>query len=237
MPPPIQIPEEQSQALSADIRTQLDALPAAITDAGTYRLAKESLPLLKRYEDKVVTFFKDIKEAANRTHKSICAKENEQLIPIKSARQRLSTLIYSWEQEQARLQREAEQRAGEEERRRQQESALAEAAAISSSDPVTAEQIVEQAIALPAPVIVLPSAQVDVSGVSSSQNWQWDFGAPDLDWDHLPQADRDRVMRLLPREYCRPDEKAIGKIVKALKGATRIPGIRVFDKGTVRTRG
>jgi hypothetical protein len=44
-------------------------------------------------------------------------------------------------------------------------------------------------------------------------------------------------MRLLPREYLRPDEKAIGKVVKALKGSTRIPGVEVFDAGTVRVRG
>lgn len=120
-----------------------------------------------------------------------------------------------------------------------QAAALEEAAALSGIAPEMAEQIVEQAIAAPAPAITLPPRRIDVAGVSSSENWQFKYAgcASGLDWDKLPTEDRERVMRLLPREYLRPDEKAIGKVVKALKGSTRIPGVEVFDAGTVRVRG
>ena len=233
------VPEPERQALASDIQAQLGSLPTVIGDDETYRKAKESLPLLKRAEDRVVGFFRDIKDAANKAHKAITTKEAEQLKPIKDARQRISSLIYGYEQEQTRVRRAAELEAARIEQERQQAAALEEAAAISDLSPEMAEQIVEQAIAAPAPVIVLPSQAVDVAGVSITANWQFKYEgcAAGVEFDKLPDEDRQRVMRLLPREYLRPDEKALGKVVKALKGGTRIPGIQAYDAGTVRVRG
>jgi hypothetical protein len=231
--------EAQSQALSADIQGQLAQLPAAIADVETYRRAKESLPLLKRAEVRVVDFFRDIKSAASKAHRAICEKENEQLRPIQSARQRVSSLIYGYEQTLERQRREEERRAAEDERRRIEAQAVEEAAVLSGIAPEMAEQILEQAIAAPAPSITLPSTRVDVAGVSTTANWQWKFAgcASGLAWEALPEDDRQRVLRVIPREYLRPDDKAIGKVVKALRGGTRIPGIETFDAGTIRVRG
>jgi hypothetical protein len=231
--------EAQTQALAIDIQAQLANLPVAIVDDATYRRAKESLPLLKRAEDKVVDFFKDIKASASRAHRAICSKENEQLLPIKGARQRVSSLIYSYEQEQERLRRERELKAQEDERRRREETALAEAEAMSVHSPELAEQILEQELAAPAPIVSLPSSRADVAGVSTRENWQFVFvgGSPGQKWKDLDDATRKRVMALLPREYLIPDEAAIGKVVKALKSGTKIPGIQAYDAGTIAVRG
>jgi hypothetical protein len=230
---------EDVKALTTDIAAQLSNLPTVITDDATCRRAKESLPMLKRAEDKVITFFEDIKAAASRAHKTICAKEHEQLAPIKSARQRIASLVYLYEQEQARIKREQERKAQEEEKRRREEAALAEAEAVAATSPEIAEQILLQEIAAPAPVVILPPTKVEVDGVGSRENWQFKYvgASPGQKWKDLTSDQQERVRALIPRDSIVPDEVAIGRIVKAKKSATRIPGIEVYDAGTVSVRG
>lgn len=232
--------EAATQALSADIHAQLAQLPTSIPDVATCLKAKESLLVLKRAEDKVTGFFKDIKDAAFKAHKAITTKETESLKPIKDARQRLSGLIYGFEQEQDRIRRQREREIAENERRRREAEALEQAQeATTHGSPEMAEQILEQAIAAPPPVVTLPTTATRVTGVSSIANWQWRFAGcgTEATWESLSTDDRARILALLPREYLRPDEKAITKVVKALKGGTNIPGVDVFDAGTVMVRG
>jgi hypothetical protein len=247
MPPAVQnlvtfpAPDEtQTQALSADIASQLSGLPTAIVDIDTYRRAKESLPLLKRAEDKVVSFFRDMKDQAHRAHKAITTKESEQLKPIAQARQRLSGLIYGFEQEQERIRRQREREAAEALRREEEARALAEAVVLESQGaPEMAEQVIEQAIVAPAPIVIMPSAAVDVVGVTTRENWQFLYqgGSPGQKWKDLSDEQRKRVLQLIPRDYLMPDEAAIGRVVKAMKSGTKIPGLQAYDAGTIAVRG
>jgi hypothetical protein len=233
------VPDDQVRALSTDIQAQLSQLPTVIDSPETYRKAKESLPVLKRAEDKVVDFFRSIKDAAFKAHRAITAKETEQLDPIKRARTRLASLIYDYEREQDRLRREAEQQAADEERRRREDEALKAAEAIAPSSPEVAEQILQQEIEAPAPVVALPSTRVEVSGVSIRENWSFTYvgASPGQKWKDLTDEQRKRVLSLLPREMLVPDESAIGRVVKAMKSGTKIPGVQAYDAGTVAVRG
>jgi len=234
---------KEEQALTADVTAQLANLPTVIDNPETYRRVVESLPLLKRAEDKVTAFFKDIKDAANKAHKAITAKESEQLRPIVAARQRLSQLKYGYEQEQNRIKVENERLAAEHERQRREAAALEEADAIAAASPELAEHILQEAITAPPPVVVLPSvtAAVEVAGVGKSKpRWVWRYqGAPDHEtpWKKLDPALRKRLMALIARDYLMPDESAIGKIVTATDGNVKIPGIEVYDIGSTTVRG
>ncbi len=64
------------------------------------------------------------------------------------------------------------------------------------------------------------SSKPKVEGVAVSENWQYEI------------VDEGAI----PREYLIPDEKKIRSAVKAMKGMTKIPGVRVYDAGTVRVR-
>lgn len=241
--PAVWVDPQQEQALTTDIQTQLGALPTTCPDLATYRRIVESLPLLKRAEDKVVTFFKDIKAAAYDAHKKITTKESAQLKPIQEARARLSQLKYRFEQDQDRVKREQERALADAERRRLEDQAIAEAAALEAHAPEMAAQIVAQAIAAPAPTVVLPSvtAAVDVKGVSKSRpRWVWRYlGAPvhETPWHTLSPEARQRIMALLPREYLMPNESAISKVVTGMDGNIKIPGIEVYDVGSTAVRG
>lgn len=236
----VDIDPQQERALSTDIQSQLASLPAVITDPDSYRKAKESLPLLKRAENKVIAFFSDMKIAADKAHKAIVAKEKEQLTPIAQARTKLSGLIYGYEREQDRIRREAERKAADEERQRRETEALAQADALNQQGaPEMADMVIEEAIAAPAPIVALPTRAVEVEGVSIRENWQPVYVgcSPGQKWKDLTDEQRKRVLALLPREYLMPDESAIGRVVKALKSGTKIPGVQPFDAGTVAVRG
>jgi hypothetical protein len=232
--------EQQAQALSLDIRNQLSGLPTAITDPETYRRAKESLPLLKRAEDKVADFFRDIKQAANAAHKAITTKEAAELRPIALARQKLSGLIYDYERELERQRREREREEADRLRREREAEAMFEAETLAAQGaPEMAEQVLDQAIAAPTPVVIAPRQDVEVAGVSVRENWQFLYqgGSPGQKWKDLSDEQRKRVLQLIPREYLVPDESAIGRVVKAMKSGTKIPGVQAYDAGTIAVRG
>ena len=106
-------------------------------------------------------------------------------------------------------------------------------------------ELIEQAIAAPAPTIVLQSATAavvnDVQGVGKSKpRWVWRYsGAADhtTAWKDLTPAQRERVLSLMPREYLMPDESRIGKLVTANDGNVKIPGVECFDIGSTSVRG
>jgi len=240
------VPEQEAKALSTEVQAHLANIPTKVTDLETCRRAKESLPLLKKAEDRVVTFFRDIKGASYNAWKAIVAKETEQLKPIQDLRKVLNGEVYRFEQAEQRRREEEARKIAEEERQRLQAQALEEAAALSETAPEMAEQIVEQAIAAPLPTVVLPDTTVEVEGVSSQANYKWHFvgTVPNelgetIPWKKLTGEQQARIRSLIPRDYMVPDESGITKIVKAMgPGAAKlVPGIAVFDAGTVRTRG
>lgn len=240
------VPEQETKALSTEVQRQLASIPTKVIDLETCRRAKESLPLLKKAEDHVILFFRDIKDAAFKAHRAITAKEAEQLKPIQDLRKILNGEVYRFEQAEQRRREDDARRIAEEERQRLQVQALEEAAALSETAPEMAEQILEQAIAAPLPTVVLADTTVEVKGVSSQANYRWHFvgTVPNelgetVSWKKLTDDQQARIRSLIPREYLVPDESSITKIVKAMgpTASKLVPGISVFDAGTIRTRG
>ena len=70
-----------------------------------------------------------------------------------------------------------------------------------------------------APVVV-PKSVPKVSGMSIRDNWKFKITNE----------------KLIPREYLKVDEVKIGQVVRALKSATNIPGVEVYNEGTVSGR-
>ena len=240
------VPEIEQKALNAEVQAHLAGIPTKVVDLDTCRRAKESLPLLKKAEDRVVLFFRDIKDAAFKAHRAITAKEAEQLKPIQDLRKILNGEVYRFEQAEQRRREDEGRRLAEEARQRLQAQAVEEAAALEETAPEMAEQILEQAIAAPLPTVVVADTTVEVEGVSSQANFKWHFvgTVPNelgetVPWKKLTGDQQARIRSLIPRDHMIPDESGITRIVKAmgLGAAKLVPGIQVFDAGTVRTRG
>lgn len=141
--------------------------------------------------------------------------------PVEWLEQAESTLkraiaAYEHEQRRLRLQAEAEARdlAMKEQARLAAEARAAEAAGKTEE----ALEMREQAHVMPVAMVAAPAPKM--AGVSMREDW--DFEIIDAS--------------LLPREYLIADEKKIRGVVKALKEASNIPGVRVFAKDVVSAR-
>lgn len=222
------------------VRAQLDKVPAVIDSQEAYQLGMASLPMLKTTEDRIINYWKEDKSNAHKTHAGICQKESAQLTPVKTTREALSTSLYQWEQKLEEERRAEELRQAEARRKDIESAVIEEAAAISKIDPELAEQVIEQAIASPPPVVALPSMAVSVAGVGGRAKWTFDYAgcATGVAWDDLPGEDRERLLKTIPAQYIMsvPNVKLIEVIVKQNKSATSIPGIVARDAGKMSTR-
>ena len=118
--------------------------------------------------------------------------------------------MLAWDNEQDRKRREEEARLREIARKEQERlRRLAESAAAKGNTD-KAERMAAMAESMPTPVVAAPVEKA--SGVSFRE--QWDFEIVD--------------QSAVPREYLMVDAKRIGGVVRAMKGATNIPGVRVF---------
>ena len=98
------------------------ALAVKVSDTTTYEAAGDLGKAMKDLRQKVVDYFKPLKDAAFKAHKAVTAKESEELKPIDEALEivRSARDTYAREEErkrreaEAKLQREAEERAEKE---------------------------------------------------------------------------------------------------------------------------
>lgn len=231
--------EDDLQSVRAEARRMVEGLDAVkVVDAVTFAKADQSRVIIKRARDFIKGKFAEPKAAADRLHKWFCSQERVEEQPLALLDQRLDSEMRTWRTREIERQREAERQAADEERQRREAAALEEAAAIADTAPEMAEQIVEQAIAAPTPTVVMASTIPDTS-TSFRKNWQFAYvgASPDQEWKDLTDEQKQRVMQFLPREYTMPDESKLLKVVKALEGSTKIPGIAAYDKGSSSVRG
>jgi hypothetical protein len=149
--------------------------------------------------------------------------------PLEGAKKLLASRAYSWQKaEEDRKRREAEEARRQAEMEAAQKRKAEEESRLALAERLEKEGMTEQAAEIletPIEVIVaeiaVPIPKVTVAGTSTRENWQFEV---------VDEA-------LLPREFLMPDTVKIGRMVKMMKGETRITGIRVYDAGTVSFRG
>lgn len=185
-----------------------------IVDNKSYDLACEIIKAAKAKEKEVVALFAEPKDRAHKAHKSITALEAKLLAPIKEALTSLDREISRWRREQE-LER---QRVIEEQRRAAIKAAEDEKLRLAiAAEAAGKREMAEKIISAPVlPVFTPPPPPAPAAnGVGSRENWKFSVANE----------------ALIPREYMTPDEKKIGQIVRAMKGATNIPGVEVYDAG------
>lgn len=201
--------DQQTAQLSAELLPVIqDGALIRVIDERTYIAAGEFGMRLKAAEKKVIDFFKPLKDAAHKLHKTICDRETTALQPIRttilaidaSARTWRRAEEQKWQVEEARLREEARQ--AEEARR------LSEALALDAAGHTQAADVVlEQAAAVPTPVIVLASSTPVIAGQSFVKVWKW----------RPIGGDRAAAVRLVPREYLDLNDAALTAVVKGRK--------------------
>ncbi len=203
---------------TAQIEERAGALAEAghaleVTDALSYEAAAELLLEVQAYRKRVADTFDPIISKAHGAHKEALAQKKKHEGPAITAATTIKGRMLTWQRaEQKRADEEARAAEAEAQRQAEEEQLAAAAAAEEAGDAETAEAIISE------PPVVAPvmarSAAPKVAGITVRK--QWDFVIDNA--------------AALPREYLMPDVPKIRGVVRAMKGGTKIAGVRVFEK-------
>lgn len=191
------------------------------------------------YLREVESSFGPLAKAAHEAHRKITAERDRLKAPADQLKRAAGALGHACnaelhrreeeqrqaqERERQRLQDEADARALDEqdaarraiEDARQEQALQAEAV----GDIATAERIIEAPIEVPvvrsAPVFLPPAPKLTVATPGQTFTEDWTFQVTDP--------------ALVPREYLRLDEVKIGRVVRAMRAQTSIPGIQAVAR-------
>jgi hypothetical protein len=106
---------------------------------------------------------------------------------------------------------------------RRKEQARQDALAAKRMERAEAKGVVSPIPEVIAPIVQGAEKRIETEFGGASFTAKWNFQITDES--------------LLPREYLMANEVKIRAVVKALKADTKIPGVRVFDEGSVSIRG
>lgn len=212
----------KSQALAIPVR----AREIMVRSQEDLSLANAFLQDIKRLAAKITGTFDPQIAQAHSLHKSLLAQKRKFLDPLDEAERILKPKIadYLAEEDRKRLEAERARWRAEEEARRIAEKAVDRAQILDEKGEKTkADEIIEKAYSK-ANAILSAAPEVPeapkVDGISLREVWKFEV---------VNAA-------AIPREYLVPDMTKIGRIVRAIKDQTSIPGIRVWSEKTVATR-
>jgi transcriptional regulator of heat shock response len=184
-----------------------------------YVRAGEIMLTIKAIRKKITETFKPIKQKMDAAKQEVLDQERAADAPLKEAESWLSPQIITWNREQERIRQEEEARLREIARKEEEERQLQEAILAEQSGQKEEAEAIISAPVQAAPVVV-PKAVPKVAGMSIRDNWKF----------------RITNEKLIPREYLKVDEVKIGQVVRAMKSAANIPGVEVYNEGTVSGR-
>lgn len=226
------IPEDAEQLKAQAVELSEKTKAIAITSPEAYQLAATTLLAIARMRASLETTFRPDIQEKHRIWKAALAVLGHYDDPLAADEKRLKEGMSSFKRredearhaaekaERDRLQAEAEAEA----KRRAQELQLADAiAAESRGEKELAKSIIESAPLPMAPVysppVSYPSNVPRTTGITHVENWDFEI------IDELQ----------VPRKYLLIDERALRNEARTLKSRASVPGVRFFDRGSVRT--
>lgn len=182
----------------------------SVATAEQYTDAGEHLKHVKGAKDRLEKLRKSMTSPLDQAKKAIMDFFRGPSDQLDQAESRIKRAMIAFTDEQDRLRREEQARA-DEKARREKEALEARARKAEQSGKVEkAEELQQQAAAVVAPVVTREPPKV--IGTSIREAWKFEI-TNEMD---------------LPREFLVPDESKIRRIVQAMKGDTKIPGVRVW---------
>jgi hypothetical protein len=235
---------EQAVSLQTDIKGQLEAFFAnlpeltvgvnmldaltvqakaiKVTDGKSYTDATEQVQALNSSVEDIEDLYKPFADALYRAHRTVTGLRATNLAGATAEVKRLKFEREQFAAEQERQRREAALKAQREAFEQEQARFIEEARqAAVAGDSVAAEAILEEAMNVEVPPVVLPSTTPQIAGTSFRSKMEWEL----VDWTKLKQ------------EFIQVNEKAIGATVRGSgKAAETIVGagaIRVWNRQIV----
>jgi hypothetical protein len=181
-----------------------------ITTPEAYAQGAEQLKLVKGAQKKIEALQDAITRPMNAALKAARDLFRPRLEAIAAAETTIKRELVRFQDEQDRQRREEQRKADERAEAERQRLARLEQKAIERGDEQKAATFQERAATVVAPVIQREAPKV--SGIATREAWKFQVEDP----------------ALIPREYLMVDEAKIRKVVVALKGDTKIAGVRVY---------
>jgi hypothetical protein len=203
--------QEEVNASTREVLAFVDSNKVPVTDLVTLTRAGDVRRAIGERQKAIIAQLAKPKNWAHGLHQWFCSMERAALAPLQ--------LLDNYEREQIRAFNEAETIRRQERERRiaaarqlaDQARATSEAAALErAGEHQLAAAVVAEAIAAPAPVVVL---QNDVKAVQSFRR-RWTFEVTDE--------------AAVPREFCAVDHVKLGRYATAMKTSAAVPGVRFF---------
>ena len=187
-----------------------------VTNLAEYESAIALSLRFKALEKSIKETFDPIVSKALETHREAVAQRKKHLEPVQEVQRIVDTKALNWRSVEIERQNEERRRKEEEAKRNEENLRLAEAEHLEKQGKREAAQAV-----LDAPIVASSVAVAEapkMAGFSVVTSWDFRIVSPDL----------------LPREFLVPDESKIRGVVRAMKAATKIPGVDVFSVESAR---
>lgn len=202
-------PEVRELHQSTDAIVSL-ASTYTVTTAEHYTAAGDDLKRVKAAQKRLEEVRTAITRPMDAAKKAVLEFFRAPEAKLADAENRIKRAMIGYQTEQERIRREQQAKL-EADARKERERIAAQAAKAEAAGKVEkAEALQIRAAQVVAPVVM--TEQPKVTGISLREVWRFEV------------VDATAV----PREYLAIDEKKIGQIVRAMKGDTTIPGVRVW---------
>jgi len=187
-----------------------------ITDSQTYEAGCNVLLVIKDLRKEIDAAFDPIIKKAHEAHKEAVMQKKKADAPLCKAEGIIKPKIALYQAEQEHIRRKEELRLRREAEKAEEERRLAEAV---EAEKAGDKELAEEIIAAPVEVapVILAKTTPKVAGVVMKEIWK--FEVTDINQ--------------IPREYMMPDLTKIGGVVRALKGQTKIAGVKVYAENNI----
>lgn len=211
------------------------ARKVCIVDAESCNKGTEIALTAKRLRLKIEKYHKPHIDNAHKAHKDLVGAMNGLTKPLKKAEDWIKNQIVAYNREIERVRREAAEKAQKEaEEKLKLEKEKLEAEALVAAEEgnqeafdraqAEAEEISTQDFT----PVQAPPEKMPI-GVSARKNWQ-------VEITDLPALIKAVMEEKAPKNFISADMKVIKQWAKAVGISQKIPGIRIWDKGTVSLR-
>lgn len=217
----IQIVEPEIKDLQVSSGNMLgQATALMVKDDASFTAGGEMLLEIKRIAKTVESRFEEPVSLAFKAHRSLTALRDSVLAPFKQAEATIKRKVGDYQMEiECKRRAEAERLRKEAEVKAEAERMAKAEKEMDSGDLKAAEKTLAAPLAPIVPRVEMPEPP-KVNGMSFRDEWRFEI----------------TNVNELPLEYMIPDEKAIGRVVKAMGGKVNIPGIRVWSEKVVSGR-
>lgn len=227
--PEAALPPEAQAVSRKSTELTVQASSILVSSPESQQQASDVLLTVAAMRKEIADTFKPMKDAAFKSHRTICDQEKTLDAPLLEAEKTLKTRIGDYVMEQQCIAREAEEALRKEELERAQRESREEGERLAIIDAIDLEaagdiKAAEAVLNNPAPapmryVAPAPVAANVARTAGVSTRMEWDF--------------RITNEALIPREYLLVNESAIKSLGKTTKGKAKITGVEFYEKPVV----